>query len=84
MRMYQVYVCEHCGKESLDQDKIEECEATHMGLTVEEKHTWDALKSSAKYFGGVVSNTNNERTRAAYDNAIKKLVLFEKSHGMIE
>lgn len=83
MRMYQVYVCERCGKESLSHDEIEECEATHMGLTVEEKHTWDALKSSAKYFGGVVSTTNNERTRAAYDNAIEKFVEFERSHRII-
>ena len=77
MRMYQVYVCEYCGKESLSHDKIEECEAAHMGLTVEEKHT------SAEYFGSVVSTTNNEQTRAAYDNAIKKLVQFEQSHGMV-
>lgn len=83
MRMYQVYVCEYCGKESLSHDKIEECEAAHMGLTVEEKHTWNALKSSAEYFGSVVSTTNNEQTRAAYDNAIKKLVQFEQSHGMV-
>lgn len=80
MRMYQVYVCENCGKESLCHDEIEECEASHMGLTVEEKHTWDALKSSAKYLGSVVSTTNNEQTRAAYDDAIEKLVSFEQSH----
>lgn len=82
MRMYQIYVCEHCGKESMSHDVIEECEATHMGLTVEEKHTWDALKSAAKYFGSVVSTTNNERTRAVYDEAIEKLVSFEQSHGI--
>lgn len=80
MRMYQVYICEHCGKESLSHDEIEECEATHMGLTVGEKHTWDALKSAAKHFGSVWSTTNNEQTRVAYDNAIKKLVSFERSH----
>ena len=73
MRMYRVYVCGHCGKESLSHDEIEECEAIHMGLTVAEKHTWDALKSAAKYFGSVVSRENNDRTRAAYDEAIKKL-----------
>lgn len=82
MKIYQVYVCEHCGKESLNHDAIEECEAAHMGLTVAEKHAWDALKSAAKYFGSVVSTTNNEQTRAAYDNAIEKLVAFEQSHGI--
>ncbi|WP_281513156.1 hypothetical protein [Bacteroides acidifaciens] len=82
MEMYQVYVCECCGKESLSHDTIEECEASHMGLTVAEKRAWDALKSAAKHFGSVVSTTNNERTRAAYDNAIKRLISFEQLHGI--
>lgn len=82
MRMYQMYVCEHCGKESLSHDAIEECEAAHMGLTMAEKRILDALKSAAKYFGSIVSRTNNEKTRAAYDDAIEKLVSFEQSHGI--
>lgn len=82
MRMYQVYVCECCGKESQSHDEIELCEATHMGLSVAEKRTWDALKSAAKYFGSVVSTRNNEQTRAAYDKAIEELVSFEQSHGI--
>lgn len=80
MRMYKVYVCECCGKGSLSHDAIEVCEAAHMGLTVEEKHNWDALKSAAKYFGNIWSTTNNEQTRTAYDNAIEKLVSFEQAH----
>jgi len=82
MRMYRVYVCEYCGKESMSHDGIEECEAAHMGLTVAEKHKWDALKSAAEYFGYIVSTKNNEHTRATYDEAIEKLVLFEQSHGI--
>lgn len=82
MRVYQVYVCEKCGKESRCCEEIEVCEAFHMGLTVAEKHTWDALKSSAEYFGSIVLNRNNEQTRAAYDEAIEKLVQFEQSHGI--
>ena len=46
------------------------------------KRTLDALKSAAKYFGSIVSRTNNEKTRAAYDDAIEKLVSFEQSHGI--
>ena len=82
MRMYQVYVCEHCGKESTSCEDIEACEASHMGLSVEEKHSWDALKSAAAYFGSVVATTNNEKTRAEYDEAIEKLVSFEQAHGI--
>lgn len=80
MRMYQVYVCEHCGKESTSSEDIEVCEASHMGLSVEEKNSWDALKSAAAYFGSIVATTNNEKTRAAYDKAIEKLVSFEQAH----
>lgn len=83
MKMYQVYVCEYCGKEYKSHKDAELCEATHIGLSVSEKHTWDALKSAAEYFGRVVSKTNNERTRATYDDAIKKLVSFEQSHHLL-
>lgn len=82
MKMYQMYVCECCGKESKNCKVIEACEAAHFGLTVEEKHSWDALKSSAKYFGSVVMTRNNDETRAAYDSAIEKLVAFEQLHGI--
>lgn len=83
MKTYQVYVCEKCGKESRSCEEIEVCEATHMGLSVAEKHSWDALKSAARYFGSVVSMTNNEQTRAAYDDAVEKLVSFEQLHGIL-
>ena len=82
MRMYQMYVCECCGKESKNCEVIEACEATRFGLTVEEKHSWDALKSSAKYFKSIVLNENNEITLAAYRNALEKLITFEHSHNL--
>ncbi len=82
MKMYQLYVCECCGKESRDVSEIERCEAAHMGLSVEEKHSWDSLKSAARYFGNIVSATNNEQTRAAYDKAIDRLVSFKQTHNI--
>ncbi len=82
MRIRQLYVCECCGKKSCDASEIERCEAAHMGLSVNEKRSWDSLKSAAKYFGYLVSATNNERTRAEYDEAIEELVLFEKEHNI--
>lgn len=83
MKMYQVYVCEKCGRESRDPDEIGLCEARHMGLnSLEELHTYQALKRAAEYHGCVVSNTNNERTREAFDKAIQKLVDFEVEHNM--
>ncbi len=82
MRMYQMYVCSYCGRESQDGDEIESCEARHFGLTVKEKHEWDVLKANAKYCGSVVYDTNNEETRKAYDDAIHKLCEFEQLHKL--
>lgn len=82
MIMYQVYICEYCGKESKSYKVIEACEAAHFGLTVEEKLSWDAMKLLVEYLGSIVLEENNERTRATYDNAIEKLVAFEQLHGI--
>lgn len=82
MKMYQTYVCEKCGKESTSPEEIEQCEAAHMGLTVGEMHAYQSLKSEAKYFGSMVYRTNNEDTRKAFNDAIEKLVDFEKEHGL--
>lgn len=82
MRMYTVYVCETCEYESKSFDDMEEHEAKHLGLTVEELHTYSALKSLAEYTGSVVANRNNEKTRAAFDKAVEKLVAFEQEHSI--
>lgn len=83
MHMYQVYVCDKCGFESTSHDDVELCEARHLGLTnLEDKHTYDALKGAAAYYGSVVLNNKNERTEEAHDNAIRNLLEFEKIHGI--
>ena len=83
MKQYTVYVCSKCGKESKDHDEIELCEAHHMGLqTLEEKHTYDSLKALASYCGSFLYDTNNERTREAFDNACAALENFEREHKM--
>ncbi len=83
MRMYQVYVCDFCGHESTSHDEIELCEARHIGLqSIEEKHEYDALKSATAYFASVVYRMNNKETRAAYDKAVEKQLVFEAKHGI--
>lgn len=83
MKMYQVYLCDYCGAKSQSRDEIELCEAKHMGLkTLEEKRAYDALSSLFEHCGSIVSNTNNERTRQAQDDALEKLMQFEKEHGI--
>lgn len=83
MKMRTLYACEHCGAESTDRDEIELCEARHLGLnTLEEKHTYDALKAAAQYAGSVVANTNNDQTREYFDKAVEALIAFEQEHHM--
>lgn len=82
MKQYTVYVCEKCGFECRDVHEMEKHEADHDGLTVEEMHTWNFMKTFAAYMGSVVSNTNNEETRQKFDEAVEKLIAFEKDHGI--
>lgn len=80
MKQYTMYVCETCGYESRSFNDMEEHEANHLGLTVEELHNYNALKSFARYMGGVISHTSNDETRAKFDKAIEDLVAFEEAH----
>ena len=84
MKHYTMYVCETCGYESRNVDDMEAHEAGHLGLTVSELHEYRALKSFAEYTSSVLCYTNNEKTRAAFDKAIKDLVAFEEVHNIKE
>lgn len=84
MKIYQTYVCETCGFESRNHEEVELCEAKHIGLTnLEDKHAYDSLKMLAEYCGSVISKTKNEETEKAFDEAINKLIAFEKEHGIL-
>lgn len=82
MKQYTVYVCENCGYESGDVEEMRKHEASHLGLTVEEMESYRALKSFASYMVSVVASRNNEETRSKFDEAVEKLVAFEKEHGI--
>lgn len=82
MKQYTVYICETCGYESRDIEDMRKHEASHLGLTVEEMELYRTLKSFAAYMGSVVANRNNEETESKFDEAVEKLVTFEKEHGI--
>lgn len=82
MKSYMVYVCDTCGKESRSGDEISLCEATHLGLTVEQKSQYDYLKAMVNRWSGVVSRNNNGHTRDAYDAAVTRQLAFEVAHGL--
>lgn len=82
MKQYTMYVCETCGYESRSFEDMEKHEANHLGLTVKELHNYNALKSFARYMGGVISHTSNEETRGKFDKAVEDLVAFEQEHNL--
>lgn len=82
MKQHIIYECETCGKQSKDREEIMKCEASHLGLTIAEMQEWKRLKEDARHAGVVVGTTKNEQTDKAFDNAIKKLLAFEKEHGI--
>lgn len=82
MKKYTVYVCEVCGYESTSFDDISEHEAEHLGLTVEEWHRYEKLKSFVQYMEEIIAGNNNDLTRNKLSEATENLLTFKKEHGM--
>lgn len=83
MRSYTVYVCKVCGRESPVQADIEMCEGRHLGLNdISEVKEYNSLVSSVKSFMSILARSNNDKTRQDADDAINKMIEFEKNHGM--
>ena len=84
MTHYTVYVCDTCGYETTNFNDMEVHEARHLGLNLQQMHEYRALKSFAQYMGSVILERNNDETNRKYDEAVKKLVAFEKEHGLMK
>lgn len=82
MKQIIYYVCEKCGFKSEDAKSVEECEARHLNLSVEEYRNYLDLKREAAHYGSIVSETNNEQTRKQFDIACEELTDFEVKHGI--
>jgi hypothetical protein len=61
---------------------MEKHEANHFGLTVEEFHHWNTLKESVRSCSSTIYQTKNEETERLLDEAVAKLVAFEKEHNI--
>lgn len=77
-----VYICETCGNESEDKNKILVCEASHWGLTPREKKEWDRIEAKVKMLERAVCRKNNRNSRDALDRAVTELLTFETAHGI--
>lgn len=82
MKTYQIYVCEKCGRESRNRDEILQCEAEHLGLSVEEKQEYDYLRNLVERWSRTVNKKCNPNTVAALDSCVTKLMAFELEHHM--
>ncbi len=79
-----MYKCEECGKVSKSLREILDCEASHLGLTVEEMKEYKLLQEKAKNASFSVWITANDKTRACEEKAIKELIAFEQKHNLTE
>jgi hypothetical protein len=77
-----IYKCEHCNFSSEIFQETEKHEAEHFGLTVAEFHQWNSLKADVESAGRTISHSKNEFTERFFDNAIHKLLAFEKDHEL--
>lgn len=81
--MRQIFACSKCGSQSQRIEEIELCEAQHMGLkTLEEKREYDSLLTHVRSCSHIVSHTCNEATRKKLEDAIKKILQYEKEHNL--
>lgn len=84
MKQHIIYECKTCGKQSENNEEIMKCEASHLGVTIAEKKTYDFLKERVAHAGAVVSRTKNEETDKGFDKAVSELLAFEKEFGIKE
>lgn len=84
MKQYTTYVCEKCQKESRNYDEIYQCEAKHLGLTVDQKRKRDDLIDIVKMTSSTLTRCNNTHTRHDYDKAVETLIAFEKECGIAQ
>lgn len=82
MRTIILHICDVCGCNYITPLGAQECEADCLGITVSELEEYEELKDKMKYACSRTTITNNERTRAAEEAAIKAVIEFEKAHNI--
>jgi len=82
MKSYTMYVCENCKKESRSRDEIYWCEATHLGLSYDQKKWYDKLLKNFKNACAKLSTAQNDELLKNQDIVLELLESFEKNHGL--
>lgn len=85
-----VYVCEICGKESEDKEKIALCEAQHFGLSVDEKQEYNRIcrdvirwkYQADRQLMAIALEHDADEISAILNDYQNRLVEFEAKHGI--
>ena len=83
MKTYQIRECEKCGKRSEDFKEIATCEASHLGLTLEEYREYQDLKHGVKAFLHMASRDSSDSTMNGLNIFNKDLAEFKEKHNII-
>lgn len=78
------YKCGVCGFTDTDRSRVVACECSHMGITPEDLAEWKKLKEIARYCSKAYNTQANAQTDKAFDDAIGKLLEFERAHNLTE
>jgi len=76
------YICDTCGKSYSKKFKCMECEASHLGITVSQLQQWRAYKKTVEDLGIVIYYCKNEENDKRYNDAIDRLLAYEKEIGI--
>ncbi len=83
MKTYQVYVCEECGKEARNKEDILQCEAEHLGLSVEEKREYDHLNNLVERWSHTV-NEGHIFIKITNDTKENKTLCVSAGDGFVQ
>lgn len=82
MKARTVYECEFCGNQYKTTKKAYECEAKHLGLTMEEYKEYMNLLDEEKTAFGIAGCASNDVIRKRCDDAVKAVIAFQEKHGL--
>lgn len=84
MKTKTIYICEFCNKQYQIPENAIECEATHLGLTVDQyKEYMDLLREERDAFGQA-GCANNDQIRKRCDDAVQAVLDFQNKYGFTD
>lgn len=82
MRKSIIYICETCGKQSIDATEIIKCECKHLAITHDILTEWKRLKNKVEAESRNIYYQKNNENEQRLDDAIKNLINFETRHNL--